>query len=83
MIELGVKGRDKVTGFEGIITGRAQYLFGCDQYVLVPRVRDDGKVEDGRWFDEGRVEVIGAGIRPEEVRVSKPGGPRRDQPTKS
>lgn len=32
MIILGRKVRDKVTGFEGIVTGRATYLTGCDQY---------------------------------------------------
>lgn len=52
MIELGLKARDKITGFEGVITGRAQYLTGCDQYVLVPPVKD-GQVQKSEWFDEG------------------------------
>ncbi|TRO20902.1 HNH endonuclease [Ectopseudomonas mendocina] len=36
MIELGKKGRDKITGFEGVITGRAQYL------ILQRKIRADG-----------------------------------------
>lgn len=81
MIELGQKARDKVTGFAGIITGRAQYLYGCDQYILVPPVKtDDGKIESGQWFDEGRIEVTGAGILAKDVQVEKPGGPNRDAP---
>ncbi len=79
MIELGKKAKDKITGFEGIITGRAQYLYGCDQYCIVPPAKD-GKIEQGQWFDEGRVEVVGRGVLPEEVRVEKPGGPNRDCP---
>ena len=52
MIQLGQKAKDKVTGFEGIIIGRCQYLTGCDQYGLVPPARD-GKIEPAQWFDEG------------------------------
>lgn len=74
MIDLGLRGRDKVTGFEGIITGRAQYIYGCDQYVLVPPVKD-GKCGENQWFDEGRIEVLGPGLNAESVRVDKPGGP--------
>jgi len=79
MINLGQRGRDKVTGFEGILTGRAEYLYGCMQYCLVPPAKD-GKCGDSQWFDEGRIEVIGAGINPEDVQVEKNGGPNRDAP---
>jgi len=79
MIQLGQKARDKVTGFEGILVGRVQYLFGCNQYSISPPAKD-GKVNDSQWFDEGRVEVIGPGIAPEAVQVEKPGGPNRDCP---
>ncbi len=80
MIELGQKGRDKITGFEGIIVGRVQYLFGCNQYLLVPPVKSDGTLVEGQWFDEGRIEVIGSGITADEVRAEKPGGLNRDCP---
>lgn len=79
MIELGQKGRDKVTGFEGIITGRCQYLTGCDQYNLIPPAKD-GKIENAQWFDEGRIEIIGAGITAADVTADKNGGPNRDAP---
>lgn len=79
MIELGKKARDKITGFEGIITGRCQYLTGCDQYGLVPPVRD-GKIEQCQWFDEGRIEVIGDGITADQVAAPARGGPNRDAP---
>jgi len=79
MIELGKKGRDKITGFEGIITGKAEYLFGCTQYNLVPPMRE-GRLPDIQWFDEGRIEILGEGVTPEDVQVEKNGGPNRDAP---
>lgn len=80
-IELGVQARDKITGFTGIITGKASYLTGCDQYVLVPKMtEEDKKVRDSVWFDEGRLEVVGPGINAEEVQGEKNGGPQRDAP---
>ncbi len=76
-----MKARDKITGFEEIITGRAQYLTGCNQAVLCPPVDDKGLVRAGEWFDEGRLEIIGEGFQPEQVSSSKnPGGPQRDAP---
>lgn len=79
MIKLGKKAKDKVTGFTGIIIGRIEYLFGCNQYGLAPEA-SEGVVKDTNWFDEGRIEVIGQGIAPEEVTTAKPGGINRDCP---
>ena len=80
MIELGLKAKDKVTGFTGIITGKVSYLYGCDQYGLTPEVRKDGKITDTQWFDEGRIQIIGKGISASSVKADKPGGPNRDAP---
>lgn len=79
-IQLGQEARDKITGFKGIIIGRADYLFGCAQYALTPKTNEAGEVKDTQWFDEGRIEVIGQGVAPEEVRVERNGGPNRDAP---
>ena len=57
MVELGQKAKDMVTGFEGIATGRAEYLTGCAQLLLVPKVKEDGSGGEGRWFDEQRLQV--------------------------
>ena len=40
MENLGKLGRDKVTGFEGIITGKVIHLFGCNNYELKPKAKD-------------------------------------------
>ena len=79
MKNLGKKAKDKVTGFEGIVISKITYLFGCAQYGIAPEVRD-GKIGDTNYFDDGRIEITGAGITPEEVQAEKPGGVNRDCP---
>jgi hypothetical protein len=74
MIELGKKAKDKITGLEGIVTGRCEYLYGCTQYCIMPQATDN-KAPEGSWYDEGRVEVIDEGIKAEEVRAKEDGGP--------
>ena len=80
MIKLGSRVRDKVTGYEGITTGYCTYLYGCGQYNIIPGLQSDGKLGESYWFDEGRIEVVGSGINPEEVKADKNGGPQRDSP---
>ncbi len=74
MHTLGKEGRDKITGFKGIITSRVQYLTGCDQYCLTPKVNEKGETQTGEYFDEARIEVVGNGILPEEVTGESKGG---------
>lgn len=54
---LGLKGRDKITGYEGVITSACFDLYGCVQVALNPPMAKDGTVPDGRWFDVSRVDV--------------------------
>jgi hypothetical protein len=79
MIKLGQKAKDKLTGFEGILYGKASYLTGCDQYCLVPSAKD-GEIKSSQWFDEGRIEIIGEGVTVQDVTAEKNGGPNRDCP---
>jgi hypothetical protein len=69
-ITLGKLAKDKITGFEGIIIGRTEYLFGCDVYGLAGQAYDpkEAKRAPTEWFDDGRLEIIGAGITVEEVK---------------
>lgn len=55
--KFGKTARDIVTGFEGVITGACLYLSGCAQYLLAPKVGNDGMYRDGQWFDASRIEV--------------------------
>lgn len=57
-IELGTKVEHKVTGFKGITTGRVQYLNGCVQYLVCPKVDKDGKHVDGLWVDQEYLDII-------------------------
>jgi len=55
--ENGVEKKDCVTGFSGTIVGRSDYLTGCNQYLLQPKVKTgvDGEYQGGKWFDENRI----------------------------
>lgn len=54
---LGYTFRDKITGFQGVCTGYASYITGCDQASLLPTVKDN-TMKDGGWFDINRLEKI-------------------------
>lgn len=55
--ELGSTVTDKITGFTGIVTGRVEYISGCNQLLVTSRVGSDGAVKDPQWLDEQRCEV--------------------------
>lgn len=55
-MKLGVTARDKITGFEGVVTGMAYYLTGCHQVLLQPAM-SEGKWVESHWFDLQRLEV--------------------------
>ena len=48
-------------------------MYGCAQYSLQPEVDKDSKRPLIEWFDVGRIEIIGEGIKVEEVLADKPG----------
>jgi hypothetical protein len=56
---LGLRVRDRVTGFVGVVNTVGYDLFGCIQAVVVPAANGD-KIEESRWFDTKRLEVIDA-----------------------
>lgn len=55
-INLGDKVRDKVTGYEGTLTARCEYLTGVPRFE-VSCLDKDGKVV-GSWFDGDRLEPV-------------------------
>ncbi len=54
---LGDSAKDVVTGFAGVITGKAEYISGCSQALIVPPVAADGAYREGQWFDIQRIEI--------------------------
>ena len=55
--DMGTKVEDKITGFTGTITGVARYVTGCDNYLVQPPAKD-ADYKEGRWLDEGRLQII-------------------------
>jgi len=78
--KFGMKAKDMVTGFEGTITAKCEYIYGCTQYLITPKTDKEGKKRDGEWFDEGRIVLLGKGIEPEKVRGKKNGCEFREHP---
>ena len=86
--ELGHRVRDRVTGFEGIITGIATYLTGCEQACIAGESHD-GKAGESMWVDTPRLTVLSPGVSGEKwvgvAVTSMPGGPASTEgpPSKS
>ena len=65
MLKLGSKARDRVTGNVGILYARAEYLYDDGtRWCLQAPVREDGKVPEEQWLDEGRLELVEEGWPP-------------------
>lgn len=76
-IILGSKVQDKVTGFTGIATAKVEYLNGCIQYCVKPKVGEDGKMPEGSYIDHQQLVVIeGATAQT----ATNTGGPQMDTP---
>lgn len=77
-INLGDIARDEITGFQGVVTARSQWLQGCDRLQLQPRDLDDGSIRDPQWFDEPQVELVSTAAVTWTPEVRETGGPRPD-----
>lgn len=55
---LGMKAKDKVTGFTGIVSTIAFDLYGCVQIVITPEAGKDGKLGESHWFDAKRLQLL-------------------------
>lgn len=76
---LGLTVEDRTTGFKGIVTGRVEYLTGCNQCLVVPKMgAKETKKPDGEWFDEQRLVIVGN--RRVTLDNSKATGPDREAP---
>lgn len=61
MPKLGDKVKDRVSGFEGIIIAKHDYLYGCTRFSVQPVVDKDGKHPDSMAFDEYQLDIIEEG----------------------
>ena len=55
---LGLPVRDRVTGLKGIAASVTFDLYGCVQAIVQPLADKNGKVEESKWFDIARLEVL-------------------------
>ena len=69
--------RDSITGFSGIFTGTCDYITGCKQALIQPRVKEDGDFVESRWLDMDRLEIVAS--KPIELAVSD-NGPDKPAP---
>jgi hypothetical protein len=60
--KLGIEAKSRTTEQNGIITARAETLFGADTYYLQPRVNQSGVVPDGTWLADDDCLPMGSGI---------------------
>ncbi len=83
----GDKVRDRLTGLEGVVVGRFEWLYGCVRIQIQPGECKDGKPAEPATYDEGQVDVVQAQAHPYEPPsynaapvAARPGtgGPSRD-----
>lgn len=77
MITLGKEVKDRVSGFKGIATAKCEYLNGCVQILVHPKVDEKGEMKKGSWIDESQLEEIGPGVWTETMDT---GGGFREHP---
>ena len=89
MNKLGKKVKDRITGFEGIAISCCEYVNGCIEYAVKPKVNKKGEMQEAEWVDDIQLEVIGdkrgvEKILKDEVikkkKEFKPGGGHRSHP---
>lgn len=76
-VQLGNKVEDVVTGLQGIASSKVEYLNGCVQFGVKPRVGEDGKMPDAVYIDVQQLIYLGEGVLIEQV---DPGGEMPDVP---
>ena len=54
---LGMRVKDAVTGFTGVVTSVSFDLYGCVQVIVNPGLDKEGKARDSLWFDFARLKV--------------------------
>jgi hypothetical protein len=80
-VQLGDKVRDRISGFEGIVIGITEYLYGCRRPFVQPTtLTSDGKPLGAEAFDEPQLEVLERSsfqpVAENEPAPTKTGGPR-------
>ncbi|MBK7406402.1 MAG: hypothetical protein IPJ41_17820 [Phycisphaerales bacterium] len=59
-MKMGIIVKDRITGFQGVVTACTQYITGFNLALVQPPTKVDGEYMAGQWFEETRLEVIDA-----------------------
>lgn len=84
-IQLGDRVKCTVTGIEGVVTGMAKWITGCDT-ASVRGDPKDGKMGESWWVDEHSLQVIKKGavqLPAPEAPVTTVPPPKGGPPTRS
>ena len=74
---LGMRAKDTMTGFKGIIESGDEWLNGCVRYALrQEKIDKEGKEYPLLWVDAFQVEIVDEKTRFTK-QVKKTGGPRQ------
>lgn len=57
-IKLGDQVKDKITGFKGIAVAKTEFINGCVQWEVVPKIAKDNKYPESVGIDQQTLEVI-------------------------
>ena len=80
-INLGDLARDTITGYQGIVIARTEWLHGCRRLCLQAPSLHDGKPIDSATFDEPQLVLVKPGVAQsmagaDAAPASRTGGPR-------
>ncbi len=74
-IELGDKVKCKYTGFKGIAVSKTEFINGCIQYDIMPKVKKNNEIVEGVSIDSQSLEVVSKAKK--EIEEEETGGPMR------
>lgn len=82
-MNVGDRVKDQVTGFEGIVVAKTEWLHGCVRLTVQPEKLDkDGKPREPGTFDEPQLLLLKAGVvktRKDAPKDARNYGPRDDK----
>jgi len=74
VIELGNKVKDRVSGLVGITIAKVEYLNGCIQFCVRPKIKKgEIKLSESCYIDEGQLEKVSEGVCVKKKAIA-PGG---------
>ncbi len=77
--QLGDTVKDSISGFEGVVIGITEWIYGCRRCGVQPKILHDGKPIPAEWFDSPQLHVIERNGEPIGKDPKAPGGPRDDR----